>query len=199
MSSISLALGLLLLVSNPASAQSNDGQFRVGGQLTAVSSGEFDSDVGFGALFSWLPTRLLGLDAEVSFYPEDLGERLTVSQNRLEGLFGVTVGPSIGRLRPFAKLRPGFLAFEGAPGPFPCIAIYPPPLSCEIAAGTTVFALDLGGGLEVFPTSGLFLRLDAGDRMLRYPGPVIDGDRQVRDSAYFGHDFRFSIAAGVRF
>jgi hypothetical protein len=35
--------------------------------------------------------------------------------------------------------------------------------------------------------------------MLRYAGPVIDGDRNVRDDAFFGHDFRFQLGAGIRF
>jgi hypothetical protein len=196
-------IGMVLLVSvSPVAAQSSDTPFRVGGQVASVSSGEFDTadnDNGFGALFSWVPMRWVGFDAEVNFFPENIDEVMTFSPSRLEGLFGVTIGPQFDRLRPFAKVRPGFLDYAAVSGGFACIAIYPPPLSCVLAGGKTTFALDLGGGFEYFPSRATFIRVDGSDRMLRYPAPVFDMDRQVRQDPFFAHDFRLSVGGGFRF
>ena len=97
------------------------------------------------------------------------------------------------------KLRPRFVIFRDAPEPFACILIFPPPLSCTLAGGETVFALDFGGGVELFPTGRTFVRVDAGDRVVRYPSPVLERDGTARKDAFFSHEFRFAIGGGVRF
>jgi hypothetical protein len=111
-------------------------------------------------------------------------------------------------VRPFGKVRPGFVGFDGASEPFACVLIFPPPLACTLAGGETLFALDLGGGLELFTSPRTFIRVDAGDRMVRYPAPVIRGnfprrndDREpsIENDPFFGHDFRFTIGGGMRF
>ncbi len=196
-----LTIALVLLSCGRVAAQQDDSRFEAGGQLTFVTSSEFDStDAGFGARFSWNPSAVIGAEAEITFYPEDLGiADAEFSGGSVEGLFGATVGPVIGRVRPFGKVRPGFVVFQEAPNPIPCILIFPPPLSCTLAAGATVFALDIGGGLELFPTAGIFVRLDFSDRMLRYPGPALGSDGVAHEDAFFSNDFRFAIGAGLRF
>ena len=196
-----LTSALLVLVWAPAIAQQGLDRFQLGGQLPVVDSSELNtSDVGFGARFSWNPIALLGAEAEFNFYPEDLGpDGATFSSARVEGLFGFTVGPRIGAVRPFAKLRPGFVTFREAPAPFPCILIFPPPLSCALGAGATAFALDVGGGLEFLPAARMFFRVDLSDRIVRYPGPAFDRGGAAHEDAFYGHDFRFAAGAGVRF
>jgi hypothetical protein len=190
----------LLLSWNMAAAQSDDNRFQLGPSVTGLGSTEFDStDFGVGGRFSLAVTPLLGLEAEVTYFPEDLGERVTFSPGRLEGLFGVTVGPTLDRVRPFLKLRPGFVIWQELSQPFACVLIFPPPLSCELAAGKTTFAVDAGGGIEFYPTGGTFIRVDAADRVVWYPTPAIDTEGVVRQDAFYGHDFRFSLGAGVRF
>jgi hypothetical protein len=191
---------LLAFCAQTAKAQAGADRFQIGAQLASVASGEFDStDVGVGVRFSWHPISLLGAEAELDLYPRDFPRSPAFSRSRVEALFGITAGPRIGRVRPFAKLRPGFIAFREAPGPIACIAIFPPPLSCTLAAGATVFALDVGGGLEYFPATRLFLRIDLGDRLVKYPGPALDASFKAQSSAFFGHDFRLGLGAGVRF
>jgi hypothetical protein len=187
----------LLLAPQHAFAQS---QFHVGIHLATVASSEFDkTDVGVGGLVSWRPGGLVGADAEVTFYPSDFADEPAFSSSRVEGLFGVIAAPRFSAIRPFAKFRPGFVRFAEAPDPFACIAIFPPPIACQLAAGHTTFALDIGGGVE-FQTSGkTYVRVDVGDRALKYPGPVIETDGTVQDESFFGHDFRFQIGGGVRF
>ena len=182
-----------------AIAQSGDPRAEVGIHLTSVVSSEFDrSDTGFGGRLSWYPARLIGLEGEINVYPGDFPDAPAFSRGRLEGLFGVTVGVSVNRVRPFARLRPGFVTFREAPQPFACILIFPPPLACALGAGDTLFALDIGGGVEVFTTPRTFLRVDAGDRLLRYPGPVFRGGR-AEENGFVSHDFRFAVGGGLRF
>ena len=184
----------------PLAAQSPESRFAAGGHLASSVSSEFEENhLGVGARLSWHPARLLGVEAELTLFPEDLGEGVAFSGGLLEGLFGVTAGPRIGRVRPFAKLRPGFVTFQEPPEPIACILIFPPPLNCQLAAGRTLFALDVGGGMEWFASDRTFVRVDVGDRAVRYPSPVIDSSGTVRDESFFGHDFRLTVGGGLRF
>jgi hypothetical protein len=189
-----------LTVPTSAVAQPVAEQFQVGGHIAIVKSGEFeDNDVGIGGRLAWLPSGLFGVEAELTHYPSDYPDGVAFSRARWEGLFGVTIGWTFDRIRPFGKLRPGFLNIREAPEPFACIAIFPPPLACTLAAGQTLFVFDVGGGVDVSLTPRAFIRVDAGDRLVRYKGPVFDQNRTVREDAFFGHDFRFAAGAGVRF
>ena len=191
--------GLVVMQPVLAIAQANSERFELGVQVSSAISSQFDStDVGLGGRFSWHPVEPLGIESEINLYPGDFPDRFPFSRGRIEGLFGVTVGPRFGRLRPFARLRSGFLKVREAPQPFPCILIFPPPLSCALASGRTLLAFDIGGGAEMFATRRTFIRVDAGDRLLKYPGPVFDNNRARRD-AFFSHDFRFAAGAGLRF
>lgn len=171
----------------PVAAQSTSTRFEVSAQLVTVGSGEFDApDIGVSGRVAWRPIPLLGAEAEIGVYPGDFPDRRPFSRGRVEGFFGVTAGPELGRFRPFVRLRPGFFTFQEAPAPFPCILIFPPPLRCELASGRTSFALDAGGGVEVQATPRTFVRIDAGDRLMRYPRST-------------GHDFRLAVGGGLKF
>jgi hypothetical protein len=182
-----------------ASAQSDRPRFDAGVQLAAAAWQEFDgSDLGIGGRVAWHPTALLGIEAEFDLYPGDFPEGRAFSSGRVEGLFGVTAGPHFGRARLFGRLRAGFLQMDAAPVPLACILIFPPPLSCTLAAGRTLPLLDAGGGVEVTVSARTFIRVDVGDRMVRYPGPATTAGG-VRQDSFLGHDFRFAAGAGVRF
>ena len=188
---------LALLVASFAASASAQERFEVGGQIAVARSSEFDAtDKGLGVRFTLMPSALIGADAEVNFFPNDFGGRAPFSSSRTEGLFGVTFGPRIGPLRPFAKLRPGFLHFRGEPTV--CILIFPPPLSCQLG-GRTLFALDAGGGVELFTGGRTAIRIDVGDRILKYPGPSFRTGAVLSQKDFYSHDFRFSAGAGVRF
>jgi hypothetical protein len=201
MNRVMVALAALVLSApRGAVAQSEEHQLQLGAHVASATSGEFDkTDIGAGVRFSWHPISLLGVETEISLYPGDFAGNPPFSSSRVEGLFGVTVGPRFSRLRPSARLRPGFVAFRGAPKPFACILIFPPPLPCALAAGERVFALDVGGGMEWFPTNRTFVRVDIGDRLIRYPAPVIDSEGMARRDSFLGHDFRLAAGSGLRF
>jgi len=197
---VAVSLLLVLVCAHPLAAQSDEHRFQVGVQVATSASSEFDTtDTGVSGRLSWHPAAWLGIEGEIALYPGDFGDEPAFSAGLVEGLFGATVGPRLGPVRPFAKIRPGFVTFQEASGPIACPAIFPPPLRCELATGRTVFALDVGGGVEWFPSGGTFVRVDLSDRAVRYPAPVIDSDGSIGDEGFFSHDFRFAIGGGVRF
>jgi hypothetical protein len=191
---------LAVLHASPARAQTDLSRFELGAQVAVARSGEFDAtDTGIGGRVAWRPSRFLGVEAELNVFPGDFPGDSPFSGGRVEGLFGATVGKAFDRIRPFARVRPGFLVIQEASEPVVCILIFPPPLACTLAAGRTVAALDLGGGVDITATARTFVRVDIGDRLLRYPGTVFDADRVVRDRPFFVHEFRVAAGAGVRF
>lgn len=174
--------------------------FEAGVQVTVATVGELDAtDVGVSGRLAWFPVAAIGVEGEIGLSPSDIPDSVAISSSRVEGLFGVTVGPQRGRLRPFARVRPGFLRVGEAPAPVACILIFPPPLSCTLAGGRTLFVADVGGGVSIDVTPRTSLRVDLGDRMTRYPGPSFSRDREVHDASFFGHDFRLAIGAAWRF
>jgi hypothetical protein len=191
-----------LLIARPdsAGAQSRPARFELGAQVASTSSSQFDeTDVGLGARVSWHPAGWIGTEAEINGYPGDFPGQGPFSRGRVEGLFGATVGGRVGSVRPFGKLRPGFVIFRESSEPFACILIFPPPLACTLASGQTLFAVDIGGGVEAYPTPKTFVRVDAGDLLMKYSGPVFDNTGTQRQGAFFSHNFRFAAGAGWRF
>ena len=187
------------LCSRPLRTCAQD-RFEAGAQIVVAHSGEFDAnDIGIGGRFSWQATDLARADAEVNVCPRSfpVNRSGSFSRSRIEGLFGVTVGPRLGSVRPFAKLRPGFVTFRGQP--VACILIFPPPLSCVLAEADTRCSRSTSAAVSsVFAGPRTLLRVDAGDRLMKYPGPSFRDGRVAQDD-FFSHDFRMSAGAGVRF
>ena len=127
---------LIFVLTSRASAQSSADPFQVGAQLTVARSGQFEStELGIGGRVSWHPVALLGFESEIDLYPADFpSDGIPFSTRRVERLFGVTAGPRLERVRPFAKVRAGFLQYSPPTEGFACIAIFPPPLNCLMAA-----------------------------------------------------------------
>lgn len=195
-----LASFLVLLILTPsaaAQAQSLD----LGAHVVGAHWSEFEgSDAGVGGRLSWKPSPAIGIEGELNWYPSEFpGERFAFTASRVEGLAAVTAGPRLDRIRPFVRLGGGFLRVSPAPAPFACIAIFPPPLHCLLGAGETMPSLEIGGGVEVATSPRTFLRLDAVDRILRYPGPTFGPADEISEDGFFGHAFKFSFGAGWRF
>ena len=188
-------VSFLLLFASSAAAQ----PFEAGIHITSSQWSEFDgSDWGIGGRFTFKPLPLIGFDADLTWYPQEFPETPEFSRRRVEGLFGITVGPQLGGLRPFVKGSYGFLNSGSAPEPFPCIAIFPPPLSCVMAEGHTLPAFEFGGGLQFDVGDRSFIRADITSRWLRYPGPSFS-DLELHDEDFWGARSRLSFGAGVKF
>ena len=195
-------LALSLLFTMPALAQSNDDRkLEVSGQLAVSDLAELETtDVGFGGRFGFRATSFFTFEGEVNLFPSDIPDEVPVTSSRLEGLFGVKIGPRFDRFSVFGKVRPGFVRFGEAPEPIACILIFPPPLSCVLASGQTVFALDLGGGVELYPTDRSLVRFDVSDLMLQYKGPVFNREREAfTEGGFWSHNLRLAVGAGFRF
>lgn len=191
---------LVLLWAVPAAAQPAQ-RFEAAGHVVGASLPQFEgSDFGIGGRLAWHTDDVLSFEGELTFFPGDYpGDGLAFSRKRIEGLFGVTAGLRFGVVRPFAKFRAGFLDVRAAEPSFACILIFPPSLSCTLAAGQTLPAFDLGGGVEVDVATRAFIRVEVGDRMLKYPGPAIDVDGVSHPEPFYGHSLRFAAGAGMRF
>lgn len=194
---VSALIALSLLASHSAFAQA----VQVDAHVTSSKWSEFDSaDNGFGGRVTFKPISMIGIDADATWYPGEYEpDGVAFSRNRFEGLLGVTVGPQIDRIRPFAKLSAGFLKVGATPGAFACIAIFPPPLNCSLAGGDTLPAYEIGGGVEFDATQRFFIRGDIADRILKYPGPTFDRNFEVQNEGFFGHAVRFTLGAGIKF
>lgn len=186
-----------VLLANTASAQS----LEVGINLATAQWSEFDSnDIGVGGRVTWKPASLIGVDADLTWYPAEFpADTVAFSGSRLEGLFGVTVGPRLNRIRPFAKVAGGFVRSSEAPEPFACIAIFPPPLACLMAAGQTMPAFEIGGGVQFDLATRTFARVDVSGRWLRHPGPSFRSFPTIQDDDFWGNGVRLAFGAGVRF
>jgi hypothetical protein len=197
----SAALTIVLCsIAAPLCAQTPEPSFRAGIHVSVTDSAQFHTrDVGIGGRLSWQAQTWLGIEGELTYFSDAFSDAVAFSGGRIEGLFGVTLGPRVRLLRPFVKARPGFLRYEPADRPIACIAIFPPPLSCTLAAGRTLLAFDIGGGLELFPSRRTFIRGDVGDRIVRFPSPVIDTSGVVHPENFSGHDMHVAIGGGVRF
>jgi hypothetical protein len=184
----------------PASAQPTQ-RFEAGAQVVASTIPGFEgSDFGVGGRLAWRTDDVLSFEGELNVFPGSFPDTsIAISRRRVEGLFGVTAGLQVGRLRPFAKFRAGFVDVQEAPEPFACILIFPPPLSCTLGAGRSLPAFDVGGGVQVDVTPRTFIRVEGGDRMVKYPGPAIDDDGIHQAESFYGHGFRFSAGVGMRF
>ena len=195
----SAMLFVLLLVEGPAPAQALDRRGDVSLQASVRSLREFDeTEAGLGARLSYRLSRWLAADGEVSAFPADVGSP-AFSGSRLEGLAGVRGGPHLGRTGVFVALRAGAVRFSEAPEPFPCIAIYPPPLVCAIAGGDTLPTVQLTGGFEAYPRDRLVVRVEAGDQLLRFSGPAFTPDRDIIDKGLWSHNFKATASVGLRF
>lgn len=192
------ALFVSLVCASSAAAQS----FHAGVHFASTRWSEFEgSDYGVGGRVTFMPSSMIGVDADLTWYPSSFPpDQVSFSGSRIEGLFGATVGPRISRVRPFVKAAAGFLALRESPAGFVCITIFPPPLACVLAGGPTLPAYEIGGGIDVLATPRTFFRADLGDRILKYPGPTFrHGLRDRVEDDFLGHAIRFTIGGGIRF
>ena len=194
--------GLFLFVVSLSAVSASAQSFEAGVHFAAAQWSEFDgSDLGVGGRVTWRPLPMIGIDADLTWYPSEFPEsRASVSDQRFEGLFGVHAGPRLGAFRPFAKASAGFVRVAAAGQGVACIAIYPPPLSCLLAGGETLPAFEIGGGVAVNAGARTFVRADVADRILKYPGPTFRfGLREIAPEGFAGHAIRVTVGAGIRF
>ena len=86
-----LILVAIAFLAAPAIARAQS--FEAGAHVAVSRWSEFEgADVGIGGRFTWKPTTLLGVEADLTWYPAEFPpDSVAFSGQRIEGLFGVTV------------------------------------------------------------------------------------------------------------
>jgi len=186
--------------SSTAAAQNRHAE--IGGHVSILRVSEFDvTDVGVGASVVWPLTPLVAIDGAFTWFPSE-GDREAdefENQHRTLGLVGLRAAVAHRDVELFARARAGFLRF-GALGSVGCIAIFPPPLACQVAAGYTAFAAELGGGASIglAPDGRLRLSIEAGDLLVRYGLDAYRAQGQLTEG-FVSHNPLVTIGLGWRF
>lgn len=186
-----------------AVAQSKKDKLEIGVQSTSLTvfDPDFPSDEtkgGIGGRVTYNFNRSIAAEAEINFFPQN---RLVIAAlgNSIQAQFGVKVGKRFQKFGVFGKVRPGFIStdevFSLIPGSQAGF-----PLNTKIER-ETFFTTDFGGVLELYPSSRMVVRFDAGDTAIRHPaqfglsgfGPPVVLIRPAK----FSHNFQFT--AGVAF
>jgi len=173
----------------------------VGGHVGVLRLSELKTtDAGVGADVVWPVARSLAIDGGLTWFPDsDASTGSSQHLQRTLGLAGVRTGVTAGNVDLFARARGGFLRFGSEPATV-CILIFPPPLSCQLAAGYTAFAAEVGGGASVglIPSGRLRASLAAGDLMVRYGFTSFRPGGTTTDG-FISHNLLVTIGAAWRF
>lgn len=171
-----------------ARAQSDDNQILVGAHYSELRL-DYPEQTrkGIGAWLTYEWARWIGIENDWTFYPTE--------DDTTGWQWQVLIGPRLGwraqYVGVFAKGRVGQVHFSKrfqAPET-PCPRIFPTPESCLVDSDNLIF--DYGGILEIYPTSFLVLRVDAGIERIRFGRDNLErvwtDNRQIN----FGAGWRF--------
>ena len=208
---IPIVIAVLLLMclhNSEVYAQSESPRWEAGVQMTALhyngsgsiygsyastltlDGGQRTTDIGMGGRISFNAAKWLALESELNFFPREFA----TSQNRTQALFGVKTGRRFGKVGLFAKVRPGVMRFsEGQ-----LRSSFSPGDTFRVP-GQTVFALDVGGVMEINHSRRVFTRLDFGDTMLRTTDRLTTNGSSFTDVSRVKHGFQLSAGIGFRF
>jgi hypothetical protein len=165
----SLCLTSLYLTATLVRAQDNSTQFEFGAQYSTIRETNADFAAknfsGVGARFDWNLSRRLAIESQVDFFPEN-GVPLLLEQGgqTIQAVFGIRAKVVQTRhFSVFGLVRPGLLHFSNvqtlAPGASVSYATEP----------ATYFVLNIGGGMEYYPTPRWAFRLDIEGDPYRVP------------------------------
>ena len=172
----------------------------VGGHFDVLRLSELSTtDVGVGPDVAWRFSPSLAIDGSLTWYPSASTAGSSQHQQRTLGLAGVRAGVTAGTVDLFARAGGGFLRFGSQPATV-CILIFPPPLSCQLAAGYTAFAADVGGGasLALIPSGRLRASVGAGDLMVRYGFQALRPSGTTTEG-FISHNLLLTIGAAWQF
>jgi hypothetical protein len=191
-------------------AQSTDvPKLEVGGQFSFIRLRDLsENDMGVGLRVGYNVTNGLAIEGEFNYFPSGLTDftRLSTggsssavySQNRTQGLLGAKYMALRGdKFGIGGKFRPGFVRFNGDSGSLAAGGVSCAPgsqaLICQLSAGKTNFAMDLGGVFEYYPAGKFFTRFDLGATIIRF-GPTLGAA-----DGFNSTNLQMSAGIGVRF
>ena len=193
---------LMAVTAGSSRAMAQTPAVEVGGHVGVLRLSELDTtDTGVGADAVFHVAPALAIDGAFTWFPgsDAATGGLGLGQQRTLGLAGLRTGFSAGTVDLFARGRAGYLHFGSQPVTV-CILIFPPPLSCQLAAGYTAFAAEVGGGASVglIPSGRLRASLEAGDLMVRYGFTAFRPGGTTTDG-FISHNLLVTIGAAWRF
>ena len=193
---VAMAVGAISVSagSSTAAAQPSAHAFEISGEFATLRLSESDTwSAGIGANARWTLVRGLALDGSVTYFPED-------RQNLVLALGGLRPTVTFGKAEVSGRARVGVLDFQKVNEPFACLAIFPAPLECQLAAGYTALAIDFGGGVDVGIAREGRLRVHAevGDLLVRYNLNAFRSDGSVTNG-FTSQNFLFNVGLGWRF
>jgi hypothetical protein len=171
----SLMVGWLvaILPALPLRAQDEYSRFELGAQYSTFegTDGSFHRAAlsGFGGRFDWNLNRRLAVESQVDFFPEHGAPLVLVQGGRTtQAVFGIRAKVlQTRRFSVFGVLRPGLLHFTDVAIP----SAQPPSFATFQPA--TYFVLNLGGGIEYYPSSRWILRADVQGDPYRVPAQSV--------------------------
>jgi hypothetical protein len=213
------AAGILITGARAVRAQEDEPRWEAGGHFTAIGfnndsplvnspgtpneSSAYPTAAGFGGRVGYNVHPNVSVEAEFNYFPRD---RFAEGGRKVQGLFGVRTGKRFEHFGIYAKLRPGFVNFSR--GDFtrrPNVICVPTDVAaCFDSEGATNFALDAGGVLELHTSKKTFVRLDAGDTMIRFDrrlAPIRTNSNVfiVEAEGETTHNFQGGVGFGFRF
>lgn len=205
-----LAAMVILLVRLEARSQSDPRKLEVGGQFVGLSAhspalpkgfiNDIDDTVyGGGARAGYNFSKHWSADVEINVFQRPPTSDPATRGRWVQGLFGVKATKRRERIGVFLKARPGFMRFDGVAALF---TDSNGKLQVGLIFDNTYFALDLGGGVELYPTRRTIVRFDAGDLLIRYtnrPPSDFDPVSNARRRVSVGNNFQFEAGFGFRF
>jgi hypothetical protein len=171
----------------PAYAQDSYSRFELGAQYSTIRETNYSFEgtnfSGVGGRFDWNLTRRLAFESQVDFFPENaMPLPLVQGGQTLQAVFGIRAKVIQSQhFAIFGLVRPGLLHFTGVEA-----------LSTEgsdVDRPATYFVLNLGGGIEFYPSPRWVLRFDIeGDpyrvpaSIATYPGGTVSFPGKIDDT-----------------
>jgi hypothetical protein len=160
-------LGTFFLLALPLRAQEEYSRFELGAQYSLIRETNFAFEAasfsGAGGRFDANLMRRLALEAQIDFFPQQ-GVPLPLLQGgqALQAVFGLRAKVVQTRsLSVFGLVRPGLLHFTGVEVPLTQMTFTTQP--------ATYFVVNLGGGIEYYPSPRWILRADIEGNPYRIP------------------------------
>jgi hypothetical protein len=202
----SILLFLCLFVGLPAAhAQQEFSRVEIGGQFSAIgllnANGSVGIWPGFGGRFDFNVTRRLALETQLDYFPPSAPVRFLEQGGKTlqlaAGLRGKVLQSK--HFAVYGLIRPGFIHFTdtsqltGAPGTVPGTKIGP----------ATYFALNLGGGVEFYPSPRWIARFELTGNPFLIPNSrpstvSVPPASPIPTPGIVNDRYRFSVGLGYR-
>lgn len=186
-----------------ASAQPSGPRLEIGAHAAILRHDGFTgasttTNGGLGGRVSFDLTKWLAIEGEVNLFPRDKVRLAPFVhyRRRTDALIGLKMGVRGERTGVFLKARPGitYLAYKEGGCEGDCSLALPPPVG---ERQWTDFALDVGGGVELYSPGRTVARAEIGDTIIRdhneAPSSRWPGRRRT------SHNLSFRFGVGFRF